>query len=160
MWPLILLGLGVGGYLLYSKGHAASGSTGTADSEIQKTAAYAMQNEHDPNVLKTLALKLDAAGYHDLGAQLSARADQLAHAQGQIPIQQAQAFTLGNVASVAAPNTIYVPPAQSSQLAPSLGQSSLSVHAPRYLTSGNFPNGYPTPSTPHPYVTITTPIRR
>lgn len=162
MWPLILLGLAVGGYFVYSKTHTAGGTS--TDVEIQKTANYALQNEHDPNVLKTLALKLDAAGYHDLAAQLSARADQLAHGQGLVPAPPV--FTLGQAAQQATTNMVYAPPqpvGADTNIAPSLGGSSLSIHAPRtvHVSSGNFPNGYPQPQqNPHPYVSITAPVRR
>lgn len=146
--PLLLLALvaaGVGYWAYANRTLPLHGST--TDADVQKSVANALQNEHDPNVLKTLALKLDALGYHDLAAQLSARADQLAHAAGLVPMSQvAPVFA---TAPVLAPVTA---------LAPAIQQG---IHAPRYIVSGGYgPNGYPCPDQPIPYVTITSPVRR
>jgi hypothetical protein len=157
MWPLIILGLAVGGYFVYSKSHP-SVAAGSTDAEIQKTANFALQNEKDPNVLKTLALKLDAAGYHDLASKLSARADQLAHSQGLVPANQV--FTLGQMATANQPIISAPPPPvqATTNIAPSLGTSYTPTYKVTHVASG--PNGYPPPAPPHPYVSITVPVRR
>lgn len=167
MWPIILLGLGVIGYFGYEK-YKAGSAGGTTSDEITKTANYALQNEHDPNVLKTLALKLDAAGFHDLAAKLSARADELAHSQGLVPANQV--FTLGQMggAGQGSLTTQVTTPVMAAQVpmanigpgsTGTLGGASWSIQAPRgHVTSG--PNGFPLPSQGLPYVSICSPIRR
>lgn len=135
---LILLGLAAAGLLFYSRSaHGAApppaGVTPGQDADIQKTVATALATEKDPNVLLKLGSALRQAGYPALADIVEAKAHQIA---ALIP------GAVFNPATGGAPPPVMAMATQSlAMAAPQLQAQGASIHAPRYVTSGDYQEG-------------------